>query len=333
MPKTLLLIISLALLSSCQYFKKLQPYNGPWLKVTLEIDPAELPANLSERKKLAATIETILYSRLEKLEIPVKGIITAGDYTGFDVLLGADSAADVQKARHLLMAQGKMEFRPCYAAGDIIKQLAAVNSGAQEGTNAGLTRQLFTVLMPAINNQGEIMAGAAIGYTLAKDTAAVIHLLSDTAYTALLPADVRWVWSQKPKEGAEEAFTLYAIEQSAPFITNGAFKEAKVELDRNMGTPILNITLTDEAAKRWEKMTDEAAHKQNQRGCIAIIYNDAALLVPTVYGKISGGKMQISGANSLADLEEIRAMIASAEMPVHLRITAEGIEKNEASGK
>lgn len=325
MLKPLIALLAVLTISSCQFFIREKPYTGPWIKYTLEVNPAELPATIEERKKLLTHIDTLLQARMERAEIPFGGLQAGKDYTSFTIKIGADSATDIQRARHMLVAQGKMEWWPCYPAEDIIKQLADINGGAQDGTNAGLNRQLFTVLMPVINSQGQIQAGAVVGYANPRDTAAVLGLLSDSLYKGVFPSDLKWAWSQKPREANDPLFELYAIKQSGYCVKNGDFAETKVELDANTSRPLLNITLNKEAAKRWENMTATAAQATPQRGCIAILFCGQVLMAPTVQSKISGGKMQLNGAGGLQDLKVMEAMIAAAELPVALTIISEEV--------
>ncbi len=322
MPRLLTALLAMFLLSSCQLFNKQKPYTGPWVKYTLEVSKAQLPAGQVERKQLLDEVSRVLEQRLTKGGLPL-GEVKVDEANGtLQLTVGADTTADLAQVNHLLCRQGKMEWWPCYPAEDIIKQLAGISGGAQDGANAGLNRQLFTVLMPAVNSKGAVNPGAVVGYATARDTAAVLALLSDSLYNRVLPAVLKWAWAQKPSEGNQPLFELYAIQQSGHCIKNGDFAETKIEQDPNTSLPVLNITLNKDAAKRWEQMTATAAAATPQRGCIAILFCGQVLMAPTVQSKISGGKMQINGAGSLQDIKEMQAMMAAAELPVALTITA-----------
>lgn len=328
MLKPLIALLSALAITSCQFLNREKPYTGPWIKYTLEVNKEQLPVDKEARKKLFAELSRVLQQRLTKGGLPL-GELKVDEANGtLQLEVGADTAADLAQVKHLLSSQGNMEWWPCYPAEVIIKQLAGINGGAQAGTNAGLNRQLFTVLMPAINSQGQIQAGAVVGYATPRDTAAVLGLLSDSLYKGVFPSDLKWAWSQKPREANDPLFELYAIKQSGYCIKNGDFAETKVELDANTSLPLLNITLNKEAAKRWESMTAMAAQATPQRGCIAIVFCGQVLMAPTVQNKISGGKMQLNGAGGLQDLKEMEAMIAATELPVQLKIVSEEVESS-----
>ena len=65
---------------------------------------------------------------------------------------------------------------------------------------------LFAILNPRITREGKLMQGASVGYVHIKDTSDVNKYLNMAQVKALMPRDIKFLWSVKPIDKEEKFF-------------------------------------------------------------------------------------------------------------------------------
>lgn len=99
------------------------------------------------------------------------------------------------------------------------------------------------------------------------------------------------------------------IKNGSVILTGNDVKSAEAGYQQNQyggNSPVVSLTLTDEAAKIFAEATKEAA-KNNDT--IAIYYDDHFISVPTVEEAITNGQCIISGSREFAAAEELATFI------------------------
>jgi SecD/SecF fusion protein len=151
-------------------------------------------------------------------------------------------------------------------ADDLLSQLAEkAETDTTGGLNAAQAKEenpLFAVLMPAVfqGEDGSTRAnkGPAIGTANVKDTAAVNALLASPEVKALLPRNLRMLWTVKGRGEGNKFVDLVAIktranDSRAP-LEGDVITEARESID-NFGQVEVSMTMNAEGAKIWRRMT------------------------------------------------------------------------------
>lgn len=95
---------------------------------------------------------------------------------------------------------------------------------------------------------------------------------------------------------------------SVPFLTNADFSEISAGLDEITREPVINFTLTPEAAKIFAEVT-----RANIGTAIAIVADGAVISAPVITSEISGGRGIITGSFSTKDVEDMVARMRTAK--------------------
>ena len=120
------------------------------------------------------------------------------------------------------------------------------------------------------------------------------------SYDSTSDADVPYKLNYKLEE---------LIKNGSVILTGNDVKSAEAGYQQNQyggNSPVVSLTLTDEAAKIFGEATKEAAKNEDT---IAIYYDDHFISVPTVEEAIMNGQCVISGSREFADAEELATFI------------------------
>ena len=149
---------------------------------------------------------------------------------------------------------------------------------------------LFAKLTPMAYGNN-VMPGSEIGCALPRDTAAVNHYLAMPQVKAILPRDVKFMWSFKPErfdqndKSQPEMFRLYAIKITTP---NGiapldgmAVADASDVYEQTQGGyASVSMRMTAKGAETWAQMTANNVGKH-----IAIVMDGYVYSAPRVNEK------------------------------------------------
>lgn len=193
-----------------------------------------------------------------------------------------------------------LEFQSAYSASDIGGFLNQVMSDSLffEDTISGFTREEFlNTFRININQDYKYENSSQIAYVPAKDTAAIMNVLSlgqKIYWKGGYP--IRFVWSKDKVvfQGDPKKYcVLYAINTEAADHYNLTNKE--VASARTSENPLLqeievSITMTEEGTETWGELTSK-----NVGNFIAIISQNRVLSAPIISGPITKGETLISG--------------------------------------
>lgn len=219
------------------------------------------------------------------------------------------------------------------AENDLLSQLAAADTAAT-GDSAQLSvdqarreNPLFTLLMPAIF-QGEdgstrAMKGPVVGTASIRDTAKVNAILAMEEARALMPRNLKLLWTVKGRGEGNKFLDLVAIktrsnDERAP-LEGDVITDARESID-NFNQVEVSMTMNAEGAKVWRRLTADNIDKS-----IAIVLDDYVYSYPNVNQEISGGMSSISGNFSTEEAKDLANILKAGKLPAPARIVEEAI--------
>ncbi len=193
------------------------------------------------------------------------------------------------------------------------------------------TTSLFTYLIPSQNPNGPV-----VGIASARDTAKVDQYLNLPVVKALLPKDLKFLWTVKPMPIAnvryytsrpvndkDSYFELVALKISTfdgrPPLEGDAIVNASKNLNQRSQFEV-NMSMNAEGAKTWAKLT-----KNNIGKSIAIVLDGYVYSFPTVQSEIKGGRSQITGNFTAQEADDLVNILKSGKLPAPARIVEDTV--------
>ncbi len=221
------------------------------------------------------------------------------------------------------------------ADNDLMQKLAAADTAAAAASDSGqlsdaqarLENPLFSLLMPAIfqgeDGQTRAMKGPVVGTASARDTAKINKILAMDEARALLPRNLKLLWTVKGRGEGNKFIDLVAIktrsnDERAP-LEGDVITDARETID-NFGQVEVSMTMNAEGAKTWRRLTADNINKS-----IAIVLDDYVYSYPNVNQEISGGMSSISGGFSTEEAKDLANILKAGKLPAPARIVEEAI--------
>lgn len=202
-------------------------------------------------------------------------------------------------------------------------------------TQAIAQNPLFAVLAPSIyqgqNGQAQYGPGPVVGRAAQKDTAKIDAYFNLPEVKALIPQNLKFLWSVKPIEKSK-VFELYAIKLSGagngPVLTGEVITDANADVNQAQGGFEVTMDMNSEGATKWREITAAAAgnpNDQNDNRSIAIVLDDNVVSAPRVSNEISGGRSSISGNFTQEETKDLANILKAGRLPAPARIVAEDV--------
>jgi SecD/SecF fusion protein len=186
----------------------------------------------------------------------------------------------------------------------------AVTTNTQNSMSNASKKSLAEFVVP--------VGGYAMGYVAANEKAAVDAILRRKDVQAAFPQDLKFMWSAKPEsidnKSKKTAYFLYAcrIPDTGKARVRGEHVDnAKVDYDQTDGSIIVSLSMTDEGANEWGRMTTE-----NKDRIIAISMDSVVYSAPRVINAITNGNTQISGSFTFQEAEDLAGLLNGGALPV-----------------
>ena len=170
-------------------------------------------------------------------------------------------------------------------------------------------------------NSGQMM-GARIGIANVQDTAAVNRILHSALAKQTLPTNLKCAWSVKAIDDKDRYYELVALktQNGKPLLGGDVVESANQEIDQLTNSPVVNMTMNNEGARRWAQITQENLGKQ-----VAIVLDDQVYSYPNVNSVIEGGSSQISGHFTLEEAQDLANVLKSGRMAAKVDIVSESV--------
>lgn len=287
------------------------------------------------RKLLQGSAKLEFYATYDNSEVyqllgNINGIIAAKNKTTTKKDTSATAATTPAAAADTAKKGGSLLSK--------VKQNAAKDTSAAALKNKNQlaeTNPLFAVLRPAIgqgpNGQAQLMPGPAVGYSEVKDTAKVNSLLKSDDVQAVIPKNMRLLWSAKPNNNTK-VLQLFAIKlsgaENGPALSGEAITDARSDMDQTNGGYEVTMEMNSDGAKTWRRVTAEAAGNpadQADNRAIAIVLDDNVVSAPNVSNEIAGGRSSISGSFTQDETKDLANVLKAGRLPAPARIVSEDI--------
>ena len=195
---------------------------------------------------------------------------------------------------------------------------------------------LFTYLHP-----GNSPLGPVIGTVAGRDTAKVNAYFNLEQVRAVLPRDLKLLWTVKPLSASElrmwkpdanskdNFYNLIAIKSThdgrAP-LEGDAVSSARTTTNER-GNFHISMSMTSEGSKTWARLTKaNAPSAENSNGkAIAIVLDNYVYSHPNVRGEIKGGQSEISGNFTPDEAKDLANILKSGKLPAPARIVEDTV--------
>ena len=182
---------------------------------------------------------------------------------------------------------------------------------------------LYTVLRPAVSQQGRAFQGPVVGFANGLDTPQVNEYLHMKEVQRVLPTDVRFRWSAKSTSENNNIYRLFALKEttrdgSAP-LTGQVITDANVDVSQR-GQRQVAISMNSRGARIWERLTGD-----NIDQSIAIVMDGRVYSAPNVNQKISGGRSVITGRFSTQEAKDLANVLEAGKLPIVVNIVEEAV--------
>ena len=215
-------------------------------------------------------------------------------------------------------------------AAEEVDSLSQLSGAAGAATTAADSRSaqnnpLFSLLMPYITQDGQLLQGPIVGLAAGKDRDAISQMLATAADKKVYdPRTVKFLWSAKADEHfGPDTYVLYAIKvttrDGSALLDGSCISDARQDFSTVGGNEI-SMTMNSEGANEWKKITG-----QNVGNCIAIVLDDLVYSAPRVNGEIAGGRSSITGDFSLEEAKDLANILKSGKLPAPAVIVQEAV--------
>lgn len=190
---------------------------------------------------------------------------------------------------------------------------------------------LFALLTPPeYANYGADSQTPLVGYALSSDMWKVDGLLNSPEAVSVIPADMHFAWSIRPFDAQLGFYELIALQKVAPggaLIENRDIAKSSIMVDER-NQPMVDLSMTPEGSAVWANMTRKAVGKH-----LAICIDKRVYSYPRVNSEITGGRSVISGSFSMAEAQNMAAVLSTKPLTFPVRISAFKIELAESGEK
>jgi SecD/SecF fusion protein len=217
----------------------------------------------------------------------------------------------------------------------LLEQLTRDSTATTGDTSATATNALmqenplFTVLIPYVNQNGELIPGSVFGQVHYKDTARVNSYLKMAMQRNLFPRNFKYYWSALPitnpnTKKPTDYYELHAIKITsrdgrAP-LTGDVITRAQNQYNQTSGEAYVSMDMNAEGTQVWARLTRENVGK-----IIAVVMDDYVYSYPRVNEEIPTGSSSISGSFDAKEAEDLANLLKSGTMPAKCEIIQEEI--------
>ena len=168
-------------------------------------------------------------------------------------------------------------------------------------------------------------------YADVRDTSKVNDFLHREDVLALLPPNIELLWAHKAIDADEESglsgqpLELFAVttDRGKAPLEGDVITNARNDFDER-GQPAVYMNMNATGARKWAKMTADAAAKPN-RTRIAIALDDYVYSAPGVDEEIPNGSSIITGNFTLEEAKDLANVLKAGALPAPTKIVQEAI--------
>lgn len=216
----------------------------------------------------------------------------------------------------------------------LLEQLTA-DSAQTSGDSASAANALmqdnplFSVLIPYVAENNQLLPGSTFGRVHYKDTSRVNQYLKLAMQRGLFPRNFRYYWSAQPIQDPTtrkptDYYEVHGIkitsrDNRAP-LTGDVITRAQNQYDPNTAEAYVSMDMNGEGTRTWARLT-----RENVGRSVAVVMDNYVYSSPRVNEEIPTGSSQISGAFSPEEAEDLANLLKSGTMPAPCKIIQEEV--------
>ena len=209
--------------------------------------------------------------------------------------------------------------------------LSSDSLGLLSFADFALENPWFGVARPQYDQEAGFLDGPVVGTCATRDTKTINVYLKDPEVIKFLPQDVKFAYTIKPFDLANEYVQLVALKvtnrNGKAAMEGDVVEDASQALDQYNKAEV-SMSMNKEGSKQWKKITGDNQPKPDQNipgRSIAIVLDGYVYSYPTVQNEISGGRSSISGQFTIAEAKDLANILKSGKLPAPAEIVEEAI--------
>ena len=263
------------------------------------------------------------------------------------ILVELPGVTEPQRVRELLQRSANLQFWRTYTYDEIASDLVDANNrltamaNGNEVTPADTTAteaDSTAVQTPATTGVEDVLfsklnvtnRGTIVGYARRADLDKIDEMLEEAHKQKVIREDLMLLWGNSPikdpQSGKEtDIYELYAIRgnrNALPDLGGEVVTSARSEVRNDLGQnrPIVTMTMNDEGARKWARLTGDNIGRN-----IAIVLDGVVYSAPNVNNEITGGRSEISGAFTVDETTDLANVLNSGRMEASVEIEQESV--------
>ena len=170
--------------------------------------------------------------------------------------------------------------------------------------------------------------GIAIAYFREADMPKIDQMLPELS-RILGDPNVVFYWGSPEKFDTISGYPLYPLKKKndrvGPLLSsetiggNRVVRNARQDVDQN-NRVVVTMSMEDQAADEWRKITREAANNSTKLTCIAIVLDQFVYSAPTVRSEIPNGNSEISGNFTIEEAKDLATVLNSGNLEAGVNI-------------
>lgn len=281
-----------------------------------------------------------------------KELVRSSAYLEFKVVEGVDKMAEIVKSidEMLLASAGVTESG--FEDGEVTEEV--VEEAAEDTARTSIEELLYpevkseeketraNLLLSSLMVTWPVREGNPDIAVLADNVLAFERLLAREDVSALIPDDVRFHWGPKIfLTDGREFRQLFLLERESE-MTGELLSTADATIGsgndpRLANQPIVNLEMTDDGDDVFERITGRHVGER-----LAIVLDGVVKSAPVIRQRISGGRAQIEGIDSINEARDLAIVLRAGALPAPIKIIeertvgpslgADSIEKSKMAG-
>lgn len=205
----------------------------------------------------------------------------------------------------------------------LVSKEDTTNGQGAGNINGQRDEDLFSIMQPAIDQQGRSYGASFIGIVARKDADKLMEYLNMDIVKNQFPSGIKFLKGDMPgkKEGKEPPYAVYAVK------TYGS-ENAKLEgdhvknarFDYMNGKAEISLEMDAQGTTIWARLTGANVGKP-----IAITLDDYVYSAPNVNEKIGGGRSSITGDFTAAEGNDLANILQTGKLDAPAKIVQEQV--------
>lgn len=255
----------------------------------------------------------IIGARLDRMKIGVDQAVVT--HKAGQIVLDVAGTVNAALVQDLVRTNARTGFYETIDAPEVLAGLLNLETRMNDTLDRTSEHPLIGLFAgPPTDNA---IADCRVGSVAIHDTAAFNRILREAGGAAAIRSDLYLAWGFSPDEdNGGRTVSLYALKAEnpmKPLLDATSIMDAHAGKSEYNGNMEISITMTQEGAGKWRKITAANIGKT-----LAITYDGKVITAPRVNAPIENGTTVISGDFTMKEATDIAAMMRSSLYPVRV---------------